>query len=225
MNVAFPQLRHRLAAFGGRNGCRHQQLPFQSCHKQVLGICLLRRPCCRSLRTRFPVGPSFTTMQVMSYRAGCTAAVSPTNKAGSGPARPKPRPQANTLDGYLRPAPQPPIELEPLLQEITTMFSVQPVSDVGSQPVSSPPVSLPPVSSPPTFNPLDNSNAVSRVRTRTARRKFLGRSERPYRQRRLLAGGCATRFASSQSASLGAAIRATRPNARNGISSRQHSKV
>ena len=146
---------------------------------------------------------------------------------GRGPARPKPRPQANTLDGYLRPAPQPPIELEPLLQEITTMFSVQPVSDVGSQPVSSPPVSLPPVSSPPTFNPLDNSNAVSRVRTRTARRKavFLGRSDRPYRRRRLSASGCATRRASSQSASLGAAIPATRPNARNGISSRQHSKV
>jgi hypothetical protein len=106
---------------------------------------------------------------------------------GRGPARPKPRPQANTLNAYLRPAPQPPVELAPLLQQMKTLFSVQPVSDVGSQPVSSPPVS-----SPPTFNPLDNSNAVSRVRTRTARRKFLGRSERPYRQRRLLAGGCAT---------------------------------
>ena len=121
---------------------------------------------------------------------------------------------------YLRPAPQPPIELEPLLQEMKTMFSVQPVSDVGSQPVSSPPVSLPPVSSPPTFNPLDNSNAVSRVRTRTARRKFLGRSDRPYRRRRLSASGCAARLGSSQSARRGAAIHATKPNAGNGISSK-----
>ena len=70
---------------------------------------------------------------------------------GRGPARPKPRPQANTLDAYLRPAPQPPVELAPLLQEMKTLFSVQPVSDVGSQPVSSSPVS-----SPPTFNRIDN---------------------------------------------------------------------
>ena len=41
-----------------------EQLPFQSCHKQVLGICLSRHSCCRSLGTRFPVGSSFTTMQV-----------------------------------------------------------------------------------------------------------------------------------------------------------------
>ena len=77
---------------------------------------------------------------------------------GRGPARPKPRPQANTLDAYLRPAPQPPVELAPLLQQMKTLFSVQPVSDVGSQPVSSPPVSSPPVSSPPTFNRIDNIN-------------------------------------------------------------------
>ena len=75
---------------------------------------------------------------------------------GRGPARPKPRPQANTLDAYLRPAPQPPVELAPLLQQMKTLFSVQPVSYVGSQPVSSPPVSSPPVSSPPTFNRIDN---------------------------------------------------------------------
>jgi len=70
---------------------------------------------------------------------------------GRGPARPKPRPQANTLNAYLRPAPQPPIELAPLLQEMKTLFSVQPVSDVGRQPASSPPVS-----SPPAFNRIDN---------------------------------------------------------------------
>ena len=57
---------------------------------------------------------------------------------GWGFARPKPRLQANTLDAYLRPAPQPPIALEPLLEEMKTMFSIQPVSDVGSQPLLDP---------------------------------------------------------------------------------------
>jgi hypothetical protein len=53
---------------------------------------------------------------------------------GRGLARPKSRPQANTLDAYLRPAQQPPIALEPLLEEMKTVFSIQLVSDVGSQP-------------------------------------------------------------------------------------------
>ena len=41
-----------------------EQLPVQSCHEQVFGICLSRHPCCRSLGTWFLVGSSFTTMQV-----------------------------------------------------------------------------------------------------------------------------------------------------------------
>ena len=85
---------------------------------------------------------------------------------GRGPARPKPRPQANTLDAYLRPAPQPPIELGPLLQEMKTLFSVQPVSDAGSQPVSSPPVS-----SPPTFNRIDNINGAQRCPNKNCTQK------------------------------------------------------
>ena len=80
------------------------------------------------------------------------------SRQGRGPARPKPRPQAKTLDGYLRPAPQPPIELKPLLQQMKTMFSVQPVSDVGSQPLSSPPLS-----SPPAFNRIHQSQRQSAV--------------------------------------------------------------
>ncbi len=86
---------------------------------------------------------------------------------GRGLARPKSRPQANTLDAYLTPAsaPQPSIALEPLLKEMETMFSTQPVSRVGSQLVSdvgSQPVSSPPVSSPPTFNVIDNLKGTQR---------------------------------------------------------------
>ena len=81
-------------------------------------------------------------------------------------ARPKPGPQANTLDAYLRPAPQPPIELGPLLQEMKTLFSFQPVSDAGSQPVSSPPVS-----SPPTFNRIDNINGAQRCPNKNCTQK------------------------------------------------------
>ena len=88
------------------------------------------------------------------------------SRQGRGPARPKPRPQAKTLDGYLRPAPQPPIELKPLLQQMKTMFSVQPVSDVGSQPLSSPPLS-----SPPAFNRITNLRGSQRCPNKNCTQK------------------------------------------------------
>jgi hypothetical protein len=65
VSVALPQLRHRFGRLRRPEmAIAIEQLPFQSCHKQVLGICLSRHSCCRSLGTRFPVGSSFTTMQV-----------------------------------------------------------------------------------------------------------------------------------------------------------------
>ena len=140
------------------------------------------------------------------------------SRQGRGLARPKPRPQTNTLDGYLRPAPQPPIELEPLLQEMKTMFSVQPISDVGSQPVSSPPVSSPPVSSPPTFNRIDNINGAQRCPNKNCTQKVPSKKRKAISTKtRLGKWLCSQTGQLPIGEHLGAAILATRPNARNGI--------
>ena len=137
---------------------------------------------------------------------------------GRGPARPKPRPQANTLDAYLRPAPQPPIELGPLLQEMKTLFSVQPVSDAGSQPVSSPLVSSPPVSSPPTFNRIDNINGGQPCLNKNCAQKVPSKKRKAISTKTHLGKWlCSQTGQLPIGEHLGAAILATRPNARNGI--------
>ena len=153
--------------------------------------------------------------KIPSYRAGCTAGVSPTVKAGSGACQAEAKtagehvgrlPEACSTaarrartsaprdeDLVQRPARQ--RCRKPARQFVARQFAAHVQSDRQHQ----------------------RRSAVSEQELRA---ESSLEEATDHRRRRLSASGCAARLASSQSASLGAAGPATKPNAGNGISSR-----